>query len=249
MAKENPTWGEERIANELMLKLGLVLSPRTVGKYMPKNLDGSSKNKDKEQTWSTFIKNNLDQMLACDFFTVFSIGFKTLYVFVLMELGSRKVLHFNVTTNPNPQWIKNQFKGALPLDHDYKYIIHDGNCNFSADVDHVLETSGLEVIKTAPRSPKQNAFVERLNGTFRRECVDYLIPLNENHLRGKLKKWVTHYNTGRPHMSLGPGIPEPPDHIPIARQKYRHQLLTDFKVVSKPILGGLHHEYSLTEAA
>jgi transposase InsO family protein len=108
---------------------------------------------------------------------------------------------------------------------------------------------GVRVLKTPVQAPQANAYCERLIGTIRRECLDFLIPLNERHLRGLLREWVAHYNGGRPHSSLGPGIPEPRDGFPVAPGVNRHCLPEGYQVRSTAILGGLHHEYYLGREA
>jgi len=107
---------------------------------------------------------------------------------------------------------------------------------------------GLRILKTPFRAPQANAYCERLVGSIRRECLDFLIPLNEKHLQRIVRHWVDHYNRGRPHSSLGPGIPDPPLDLP-QEASSRHRIPQDFRVVSKPILGGLHHEYGLERFA
>jgi putative transposase len=108
---------------------------------------------------------------------------------------------------------------------------------------------GLRVLKTPPQSPQANAVCERALGTLRRECLDFVIPLTENHLRRLLQDWVRHYNTGRPHMSLGPGIPQPSASLPVVLQEHRHHLPARDRVGARPILGGVHHEYWLEKKA
>jgi putative transposase len=107
---------------------------------------------------------------------------------------------------------------------------------------------GLTVRRTPVRVPQANAFCEWLVGTIRRECLDFVIPLNERHLREILKRWILHYNRGRPHASLGPGIPDPPMDLFVG-QSNGHRIPADRRVVATPILGGLHHEYRLVPAA
>ena len=153
MAQDNPTWGQERIANELLLKLGLRVSPRTVRKYMPNHCVGGPGKRCQAQRWSTFL--------------------------------------------------------------------------------------------TPVRTPVANAICERGIGTLRRECLDFVIPRNECHLLGLLKEWVTHYNEGRPHMSLGPGIPQPRDPLPVSHQVHRHQIPRGQRVVTRSVLNGLHQDYGL----
>ena len=151
MACDNPVWGEERIANELLVKLGIQVSPRTVRKYMPRRPDGHPRG---DQRWSTFLKNHA------------------------------------------------------------------------------------------------NAICERVIGTIRRECLDWLIPISEGHLRSILNSWVEHYNRGRPHSSLGPGVPDPPQELAlISKSQSRHRLAAGAFVLAKSVLGGLHHEYFLATPA
>jgi putative transposase len=115
-------------------------------------------------------------------------------------------------------------------------------------VDQSLKGFGVRAVKTPVRAPKANAFCERLVGTIRRECLDFLLPINERHLRRIVAEFTTHYNRGRPHSALGPGIPEPPqDSVPASG--HRHKLPAGYRVKSTPVLGGLHHEYSLEKEA
>lgn len=136
----------------------------------------------------------------------------------------------------------------LVFDHPYKVVIHDRDSIFSSDLDLALQGFGVSPIRTPARSPKANAFCERLIGTIRRECLDYLIPFNERHLRRTVKEFAQYYNRGRPHSALGPGIPEPPQ-AKVPAGPHRHKLPEGHGVKSTPVLGGLHHEYSLEREA
>jgi len=249
MALENPTWGQGRIANELLLKLGLRVSPRTVRKYMPNHCVGSPGKRRQTQRWSTFIRNQAKGIVACDFCVAITSTFRVLYVFVVIEHASRRLLHVNVTTHPTAQWTLQQFREAIPADHTYRFLIHDRDSIFSQTVDQGVRNMGLRVLKTPVRTPMANAICERVIGTLRRECLDFVIPLNEGHLYRLLKEWVTHYNQGRPHMALGPGIPQPPTSVAALRPTPRHLLPHHQRVQSRPILNGLHHEYELEEKA
>ena len=161
------------------------------------------------QNWRTFVRNHAQSIVACDFLVVVTARFRTLYVFLLMEVGTRRIVHCNVTAHPTAAWTLQQLREAIPSDHSYRFLIHDRDSIFSADVDQQLKAFGLRVLHTPARAPKANAYCERLVGTIRRECLDFMIPLGEKHLRRILAEWVPHYNQGRPHLSLGPGIPEP----------------------------------------
>jgi putative transposase len=249
MALENPTWGQERMANELLLKLGLRVSPRTVRKYMPPHCVGSPGKHRQTQRWSSFIRNHAKGILACDFCVAVTATFRVLYVFVVTEHASRRLLHINVTTPPTAEWTIQQFREAIPADHDYRILIHDRDSIFSKAVDQSVSHMGLHVIKTPVRTPVANSICERVLGTLRRECLGFVIPLNDKHLYSILKEWVGHYNQGRSHMSLGPGIPKPIRTLPVPRQAHQHQLPTGQRVVARPVLGGLHHDYKLESKA
>ncbi len=167
--------------------------------------------------------------------------FRVLFVFVAMEVGSRRILHCNVTAHPTADWTLQQFREAIPGGHCYPFLIHDRDSIFSSELDEELKSSfGLRVLRTPARAPKANAYCERLVGTVDRECLDFMIPLNERHLRGTLRSWVAHYNKGRPHSSLGPGIPEKSVVRPLLRARmHRHTLPPDCQVRARDISCGL----------
>jgi putative transposase len=247
MAASNVTWGEERIAAELLLKLGIRVSPRTIRRYMPLPHPGTQCGPS-SQRWMTFVRNHAQAMLACDFFVTVTARFQVLYLFVIMEVGGRRITHFNVTAHPTAEWTLQQFREAISGEELFRYLIHDRDCIYSRELDCALKAMGLRILKTPFRVPQANAYCERLVGSIRRECLDFLIPLNEKHLQRTLKQWVDHYNRGRPHASLGPGIPDPPLDLPQAAFS-RYGIPQDYRVVTKPILGGLHHEYGLERFA
>ena len=204
MVKENVTRGEERIADELSLKLGIYVSPRTVRKYWPKQLGDRRRRQTSSQHWRTFLKNHAHEIVACGFLVAVTVRFRVLFVFLVMEVGSRRILHSNVTAHPTSEWTLQQLREAIPGGHDYLFLIHDRDSIFSSDLDEELKSSfGLRVLRTSVRAPKANAYCERLIGTVRRECLDFMIPLNEPHLRKTLRFWVAHYNI-RTTPQLGP---------------------------------------------
>jgi len=187
-------------------------------------------------------------IVACDFFTVVTASFRTLYVLVILELGSRRILHHDVTEHPTAEWTLQQFREALPGDHAYRFVIHDRDSIFSAQLDKGVTAMGVRVLRTPVRAPMANSVCERFGGCLRRECLDFMIPLNERHLKMTVREWGIHYNRGRPHSSLGPGFPEP-NQESIPASDHRHKLSTGYRVAKTSVLGGLHHEYHLVKEA
>jgi transposase InsO family protein len=245
MATNNPTWGEERIADELLLKLGIRISPRTIRRYMPLPPKGQKASK---QRWMTFVRNHANAIIAADFFVVVTATFRVVYVLLIIEIGTRRILHLNVTQHPTAAWTLQQFRACVAGDEGYRFIIHDRDSIYSRHLDSSLQTLGLRVLKTPCRSPQANAFCERLIGSARRECLDFMIPLNEDHVRWILKEWAAHYNKGRAHSSLGPGIPDRT--VPKAELQISHHCIpNEYRIVAKAILGGLHHEYGFEREA
>jgi transposase InsO family protein len=151
--------------------------------------------------------------------------------------------HWNTTEHPTAEWTTQQFRSCVTGEEPYRFVVHDRDAIYSPAVDRVLRSMNLRVLKTPPGVPQANAFCERVIGAVRRECLDHLIPLNERHLRQILSAWVPHYNHGRPHASLGPGIPEATA-LAVPRSA-GHQLPRGHRIAARPILGGLHHEYRL----
>ncbi len=235
MALDNASWGEERIANELLLKLGIRVSPRTVRKYMPKRPRGGPRG---DQRWSTFIRNHASAIIACDFAVVITATFRLYYMLMVIEHGSRRLIHCNVTEYPTAEWTLQQLREAIPYEHQYRYLIHDNDNIFSTELDRSIISLGVNVIETPYRSPQANSICERAIGSLRREFLDYVIPLNEVHLRKLIKGWKRYYNRSRPHMSLGPGIPSPPEHLPARLQPTRHRIAGNQRVKGDPVLHG-----------
>ena len=246
MAIANVSWGEERIAHELLVKLGVRVSPRTVRKYMPNRDHGGRGAHHSSQRWATFVRNHAKAIIAADFLTVVTARFQFLYVLVVMEVGTRKIVHVNVTTHPTAEWTLQQFREAIPCEHDYRFVIVDRDTKFSEDLRKSVRAMGVRVLRTPAFAPQANSYCERLIGSTRRECLDFLIPLSENHLRRVLAEWRDYYNQARPHSSLGPNVPEPAaSDLPVEPASPRHSIPPGFRVVSLPILGAPHHDLSV----
>jgi putative transposase len=240
VATANQTWGEERIAAELQVKLGITLSPRTIRRYMRRPLPFRSGTR--PPAWRTFVRNHAREVLACDFFVTVTATFRIVYVFVILEVGTRRILHWNATPHPTAEWTVQQFRTCVVGDGRHRFLIHDRDSIFSRTVDGAVGAMGLRVLKTPASTPQANAFCERLIGTVRRECLDFMIVVSERHLRRILAEWVSHYNHGRRHASLGPGIPEPARSDAII-ECTGHTVRGGHRVRGRAILGGLHHEY------
>lgn len=247
MARDNLSWGEERIAAELLLKLGLRVSPRTVRRYVARGTGGASRGASGQQ-WATFVRNHAHALAACDFCVAVIATFQVLYVFVALEVGGRRLLHINVTAHPTAVWTLQQFRELLAMPHTYRFVLHDRDAIYSSGLDAAVTAMGVRVLRTPAQAPQANASCERLLGTLRWECLDFPIPFGEDHLRRTLRVWQIHYNRGRPHSSLGPGLPEPDAEVP-APPITGHRLLRDARVVARSILGGLHHEHGLEKLA
>jgi len=224
MSIENVTWGAPMIVSELAL-LGHTVAKSTVAKYMVK-----ARKPDPSQRWGTFIRNHMNVTAACDFFVVPTLTFKLLYIFVVLSHDRRRILHVNVTDHPNAGWAARQILEAFPGDVP-RLLLHDRDAIYGWDFDRVVKMLGIRQIRSAPRSPWQNAFVERVIGSIRRECTDHLIPLGRRHLLRSIREYASYYNESRPHQSLDRNSPMPREVEAVG------------EVCAKPVLGGLHHRY------
>jgi transposase InsO family protein len=231
MVHDNPLWSRRRIASELA-KLGYDVSKDTVAKYMPKS--AGRPRRPPSQTWKTFVGNHLAGTIAIDFLTVPTVTFGILYVFLVLSLAGRRLLHVNVTAHPRATWTAQQIVEALGSDAHVVRLIRDRDGIYSAEFDSRVDHLGIEQIRIAPRSPWQDGFAERWVGTLRRELLDHVIVLGERHLLRLVRQHVAYYNSDRPHMSLG-------GDSPVARDV---ELPSAGKVIALPRVGGLHHRYS-----
>ena len=161
MARDNPAWGEERIAAELLLKLGMRLSPRTVRRYMGRRNDGGGR-RASGQRWAAFVRNHAQALVACDFCVVVTATFRILYVFVALEVGSRRLVHINVTSHPTAAWTLQQFREILAAPHAYRFVLHDRDSIYSPGLDAAITAMGVRVLRTPAQAPTANALCERL---------------------------------------------------------------------------------------
>jgi len=235
MAIANPLWGAPRIHGEL-LKLGFDVSERTISSIINKIRQA----KPPSQTWRTFIKNHMHNTISIDFFTVPTAAFKVMYVFLILLNDRREVVHFNVTKNPTAEWTAQQIVNAFPWDTAPRYLIRDRDSIFGSFFVNRIKNMGITEVKTAPRSPWQNPFVERLIGSIRRDCLDHVIILDENHLRRVVVEYLDYYHEDRTHLGLDK---DTPSIRPIQKSPKKG------KVIAFPRLGGLHHRYEWKKAA
>ncbi|MCJ7700617.1 MAG: integrase core domain-containing protein [Anaerolineales bacterium] len=231
IVRNNFLWGAERIRGEL-LKLGIKISKRTIQKYMPKNREKTS------QTWKTFLTNHASQIWACDFTVVHDLFFRPLYIFVIIELQSRRVVHAAVTRSPTDEWSAQQLREATPWGAWPKYLIRDRDKKFGT---HFAATArGIMILKTPIRAPKVNSFCERFIGSLKREFLDHIFILHRHQLHRIVQEYIEYFNSSRPHQGIDQQIPnafvEKQDRPwPISQPTGR--------IISTPILGGLHHSY------
>jgi putative transposase len=227
MSRENPLWGAPKIHGELS-KLGIEISESSVSKYLVRRKGPPS------QTWKTFLENHIKSLVSVDFFTVPTIRFQVLYVFLVLAHDRRRIVHFAVTAHPTAEWTAQQLREAFPWDTAPNYLLRDRDRIFGQEFVAQVNAMGIEQVLSAPRSPWQRAYVERLIGTIRRECLDHVIVFHEQSLRRHLRSFVDYYHRSRTHLSLEKDSPSP---RPI-------QQPTPGPIIAAiPEVGGLHHRY------
>ena len=226
MSQANPLWGAPRIHGEL-LKLGIEVAQSTVAKYLYRP------RKPPSQTWRTFLTNHAEQMASIDFFVVPTATFRVLFVFVVLSHARRRVLHFQVTEHPSQEWTMQQMREAFPWDHGCRYLLRDRDAIYGGDWVAMTKGLGMEEVISAPRSPWQNPYLERLIGSIRREGLDHIIVWNERSLRRTLKDYFAYYQRSRTHLALAKDSPE-------SRVVEKPE---SGCIVAIPQLGGLHHRY------
>jgi putative transposase len=224
MSRENPLWGAPRIHGELM-KLGIKISEASVAKYMVRNPKPPS------QTWRTFLDNHVSQLASVDFFTVHTVWFEILFVFIVLAHDRRRIVHFNVTAHPTADWTAQQMLEAFPFDTAPRYLLRDRDRIFGQEFRNQIAVMSINEVLSAPRSPWQRAYVERVIGSIRRECLDHVIVFSEESLRRTLRSYFSYYHRSRLHLSLQKDSPE-------SRRVQSVGTVTAF-----PEVGGLHHRY------
>jgi len=226
MATANPLWGAPRIHGEL-LKFGIDVAERTVSRLMPKRRPEPS------QTWRTFLANHVRDLVSIDFFTVPTARLRALFVLVVLTHHRRRVVHFNVTEHPTAVWTAQQLVDAFPDESAPAYLLRDRDGVYGQPFRHRVKGMEIEELLTAPQSPWQNPFVERLIGSIRRECLNHVLVLGERHLRRILTRYLAYYHQARTHLALDKDAPD----------RRQIQILAAGRIVQLPEVGGLHHRY------
>lgn len=231
MSSENRLWGAERIRGEL-LKLGIKVSKRTVQRYLPKRRRHSG------QTWVTFLRNHASDICACDFTVVHDLLFRPLYIFIIIELKTRRIVHAAVTRSPTDTWTAQQLREATPWGKGPRYLIRDRDKKYGGLFSALARSTAIKELKTPIQAPRANAVCERFIGSLKRECLDHRLILNRRQLKRTVKEYVAFYNHLRPHQGLRQHIPDPvaPVFQPMADGDATN-------ITSTAILGGLHHSY------
>ncbi len=227
MCRENVTWGAPRIHSELAL-LGYVVAESTIARYMIRH------RKPPSQTWRTFLENHIGDIAAIDFFVVPTVRFKLLYCFIVLRHDRRRVVHFNVAVHPTARWTGQQIVNAFPYDEAPRFMIRDRDGIYGVDFQLRVKHMDIEEVITAPRSPWQNPFAERVIGSIRRDCLDHVIVFSEAHLHRILTRYFAYYHESRTHLSLDRNAPVP--------RQVEHP--SEGKVIAIPQVGGLHHRYT-----
>jgi transposase InsO family protein len=232
LSKENPLWSAERIKDTLILLQYDPPCEDTIRKYMYKPRTPRKRS----TTWLPFLRNHVDVSWAIDFFTITTINFATLYVFLVLDHGRRKVIHFAVTRHPFMNWVIQQLREAMPFGLQPKYLFRDNDGIYGSGVRAFLDSCNITEVRTAYRSSWQNPFVERFIGTLRREMLDHVIVLSQSHLERLLREFIKeYYHVARPHQGLDGDTPIPHTTPP--------EISGPSELIAISVLGGLHHRY------
>ncbi|MEP7286442.1 MAG: integrase core domain-containing protein [Chloroflexota bacterium] len=234
MTVNNRLWGSKRIQGEL-LKLGIRVNRRTIQRYLSQARRGLPPSA-KTQTWATFIANHGNDIWACDFLQTYDVFFRSIFLFFIIELGSRRIVRVGVTRSPSDAWVAQQMREAIPFGEGPRFLICDNDGKYSVQFEHVVQGTDIRLLHTPVAAPKANAICERLLGSVRRECLDHMVILSQHHLQRLAAEYITFYNQARPHQGLTQRIPVPID-------IYERTGQADQTVRGLPVLGGLHYDY------
>jgi putative transposase len=227
MVRENPTWGAPRIHGELLM-LGFDVSERTISRWMKR----APRDPEPAKRWLAFLRNHREAIAAMDFFTVPTITFGVLYCFFVIAHDRRRILHFNVTRHPTSLWVVQQLREAFPYRSSPKFLIFDRDSKYGLEVACAVRSMAIRPVRTSFKSPWQNGVAERWVESCRRDLLDHIIAVNEQHLKRLLSEYVRYYHEDRTHLGLGKGTPN-----------NRPRSVASGCVVSHDRLGGLHHRY------
>ncbi len=229
MVATNPLWRAPRLHGELKM-LGIGISERTISRIL------RTLRRPPTQTWKTFLHNHIGQLVSIDFFTVPTITMRVLFVFIVLEHRRREVLHFNVTEHPTAAWTSQQIIEAFADRDAPQYLIRDRDSVYGDDIRLRIASMGIEEVLTAPRSPWQNPYAERLIGSIRRDCLNHFVILNAKHLKRALASYFGYYHGSRTHLGLDKQCPFP------------RQVSGTGRIIAIPQVGGLHHRYERVAA-
>lgn len=227
MVAENPAWGAPRIHGELLM-LGFTVSERTISRWMRR----APRDARPAKRWLTFLHNHREAIAAMDFFTVPTLTFGALYCFFLIGHSRRRILHFNVTPHPTADWIIHQLREAFPYESAPRFLLFDLDAKYGVEVPIAVRSMAIRPVRTSFRSPWQNGVAERWIESCRRDLLDHVIALNEQHLKRLLSDYVRYYHEDRTHLGLGKGTPN-----------NRSRAAASGPILVTERLGGLHHRY------
>ncbi len=231
MARDNQLWGAERIQGEL-LKLGIFLSKRTILKYMRIIRKPCPAN----QRWLTLIRNQANTVRACDWLQTYNLFFRAIFIFVIIEVQSRRIVHIGVTCHPTDFWLAKQLREATTFGQTPHYLIHDRGSNYGTTFANVTASSGITTLNMPYRAAHANAICERFMGSLRSDCLNHIPILISTHLQRVVIEYSAYFNRARPYQGIGQRIPES-EAVP-----YIETSSAD-KIISHLLLGGLHHDY------
>ena len=209
----------------------------------PQARQPARKDEKHSQSWSTFLHNRASQVWACDYLQVYDLFFRPLFIFFIIELGSRRVVHFRVTRNPSDEWTAQQLREATPFGEQPQYLIRDNDKKFGRNFKRIAEVSNIKILRTPFQAPKANALCERFQGRVRRECTDHILILSEQHLHNTITEYVSYFNEARPHQGIAQTIPAVAQRQEGSGAGAELKKASAGKIIKFPVLNGLQHDY------